>query len=681
MAKSSVTITFNTMPSAGDNISILEGVYGVQMTEWFRTIRTKNGEVELPEFFPDDGVHPDRYIGNVALAYKTAFDLDFNSTKLYEVTFTNGAQYSGLGTVTITATKSNAVFSVITNSTGADIVINNESESESIKIINTTWQEDATDPCNFVELLCETNVLATKVNGVANTDNPFTKRYLRTYKGKLNLEDAQGFTTYKYLSAPYKLNEALLDIKVLLAPTGATVTIETPQFDGLDLQYSLDNSNWQTSNKYSGIAPGNYTLYAKDQLGCSAQKDFLVLEYSETGSGVNTNKPYAPLPSKANSIRFKKDEVWDDCNIYKTDENTLSCEVDVPIPYREIQRFQTCDSETIQFRTNYEQSDVTVTDQNDQISVIPVFKMSNFMGLKDSRDAFIYDIGDGKAGVYFIAGDTYDYVNGATIGSYTLNGGLPVWGRIGNYLEIDGAYYQIENIVFDEIKSIEALVISNSGVTTETQIIVKCIYNLFNYEVYEAPVDFSTYLDKQLQVKIVHTDARFPDVTFLSERIDVRQRHEGTAEIVYYNEDNTDILFGTGIKFKLRIPLIRVKGVFEDETSIHKTDVDAVMLKSMSYEGDQFEFEPMTKELWRKVQIALRHAFVKINGQGYVLSETGFEFDGPLDDSNLYALKATMLKTDKVFSSNTEGTVYLDGSELEIPGVISSGSNSDSVGY
>jgi len=68
--------------------------------------------------------------------------------------------------------------------------------------------------------------------------------------------------------------------------------------------------------------------------------------------------------------------------------------------------------------------------------------------------------------------------------------------------------------------------------------------------------------------------------------------------------------------------------------------------------------------------IALSHEKVWINGVGYVKNGS-FNTEGPLEKSNLYVLTANMLKTGNVYNSQGSGNVDFDGSQVEVPGLIS----------
>lgn len=91
------------------------------------------------------------------------------------------------------------------------------------------------------------------------------------------------------------------------------------------------------------------------------------------------------------------------------------------------------------------------------------------------------------------------------------------------------------------------------------------------------------------------------------------------------------------------------------------------MLDAKIYETNQFKFEPLTKEMWRKLKIALSHDTIFIDSVGYV-KEEDFETEGPLGQSNLYVLSATMIKTGYVYTKETNNVII--GFANEIPEII-----------
>ncbi len=537
--------------------------------------------------------------------------------------------------------------------------------STAFSISSITFSQAASNPCSNIDMTVTTNELATKVLEPVlidpNTNNPFTITVLRSQIFGLKLENATGDTINELVETPPLLNASNFTLQINNSPNGATVVVENINSDGLNLEYSLDNSTWQTSNLFSGLVQGDYNLYVRDQYGCSFTKDFTINEF-----GVYTPSFYI---SKSNSFRFANRITWGDSANYKNDENTLSCEVDVLEPFQEIQQFQSADIITTQFKSNYELNEAKIIKEDLTEINVPVVKKTSNIGIKNKRDARKYDLGGGKTGVYFISGNVYDYDTNAITGPYTLNGLLPEWAVIGNYISIGLVWYLIEDVVFDESKNADVIVFTNTYTGPEVNIIAGSIYNRFNYEVYEFTIDMNAYIDEYFRVKIIATDPHFVTLTHLSELIWCKVKHEDVKEIAYYNTTNTDILYSTGIKHKIRIPYISVDGAIEEESEVHKTDSNAILLNADLFESDIFKFEPVTKEIWRKLMQALSHEIVTIDGVGYV-KNGNFNTEGPLGKSNLYVLTATMLKTGNVYNSQTSANTDFDGNEVEVPGLI-----------
>lgn len=539
-----------------------------------------------------------------------------------------------------------------------------------IEIDSVSFSQASTAPCQNVAIEVETNILATKIISPlvvnTNTDNTFTFEWLRGQSINIIVEDANGNQYTQQVDTPSLLSPNDFDLQINSTPAGATIVVYNPTSIGFDFQYSLDNSSWQTSNVFSGLVAGNYTLYVRDLFGCSVSKTFVVDEF-----GIQT--PYFYI-SKANSIRFANRIDFGDAGNYKTDENTLSCEVDVLLPYHEVQLFQTADVITTQFKSNYETNTAKVIRSNGDEVAVPVVKKSNYIGNKDSRDARKYDLGNGKTGIYFISGDIYNYDTGFPTGeTHYLNGGLPIWAKSGGYVKVDAEWFLIEDILFDESKNAEIIVISSSYSGADVSVIAGTIYNIFDYEIYEFTIDMVDYIDEVIRVSIIAEDDNFTTITLLSEDIFVQVVHEFTKEINYWNDDNTDIFYATGIKHKIRIPFFKRNGDVEESSETHKTDTNTVLLNSELYEVDEFIFEPVSKEIWRKLMIALSCKNVLIDGVGYVKSNS-FDTEGPLEDTNLYVLTAKMIKTGNVFNSEISGSVDFNSTNIEVPGLIDIGS-------
>lgn len=671
MANSKIILTFH------DDLTLNQGIgfttteigssFPIAMSFIWKNTRAGFGQVTIGTPIVDSEGE------RSAINFIQAFNLDWNwSNSQFTVT-------RNVNVVTIEWKFTNKEFSAfyctsdalvepkpLIGSVTADIV----NESEAISITSVSFAEATTNPCQNVKVIVETNIdienIITPVSASAIESTTYEFDFLRGQNIVVLVEDVNGFQDHTGGLTPSLLSPNDFTLQLNVSPGGTTAIASNSVAVGLDFEYSLDNITWQTSNTFSGLVAGNYTLYVRDQLGCSTSKTFVVDEY-----GIQT--PYFYI-SKANSIRFANRIDFGDAGNYKTDENTLSCEVDVLLPYHEVQLFQTADVITTQFKSNYETNTAKVIRANgDEVSV-PVVKKSNYIGNKDSRDARKYNLGSGKTGIYFTSGNIYDYNTGFPTGeTHYLNGGLPIWAKSGGYVKVDTEWFLIEDVLFDESKNAEIMVISSSYSGADVSVIAGTIYNIFDYEIYEFTIDMVDYIDEVIRVSITAEDDNFTTITLLSEDINVQVTHEFTKAIEYWNEDNNDVFYATGIKHKIRVPYHKRSGDVDESSEVHKTDVSSVLLSSELYEVDEFKFEPVTKEIWRKLMIALSCKNVLIDGVGYVKNNS-FDTEGPLEDTNLYVLTAKMIKTGNVFTSEISGSVDFDSTNIQVPGLIDIGS-------
>jgi hypothetical protein len=662
MAYSKITINFNGITNVGDVISFIETKNNLTISEIFNSFRNGSYRVAIPGLM-SNGI---TYNGFISTNYKNAFNSDYNSGNLFSVVTTTDSPISGGGKVIITANYSGAIFSLLTNTSNSSVQIENEVVGIPFEIVEDNFTR-AVIPCQNAKYSVTTTVLATKIiypiSVNSNTQNPFEFEVLRGGIFNLTFEDIAGNSISKIVTAPSLLNASNFSISVLNSPNGASVTVKNNgASNGLILQYSLDNVVFQNSNIFNGLLAGNFILYVKDQLGCSFNKAFQVSEF-------NINNPYFYI-SKSNSIRYAKRITFGISSNYKNDENTLSCEENVKLPYKEVQQFQSSDSITTQFKSNYKTNIAKVIRENSTEIIIPISKLSSNIGVKDKRDAIKYDLGGDKTGIYFTAGNIYDFNTNAIVQAYALNGSLPFWANTKNYITINNAWFKIQEIIFDENKNAEVIVILDNYSGGSTNVIAGSIYNLFDYEVYEYTIDMGDFINENIQVKLENSDTNFPTITHLSEEINIQEIQNKTIEIRYRNSDNTDVFYGTGIEHKIRLQYYKINAVSDEQSEIYKTDTNTVMLSAEIYEVTEFILEPVTKEIMRKIIQALSHKIVFIDEVGYV-KNGNVEIEGPLEDTNLYVVKAKMIKNGNVYNStNGDNDEVFVGGTYEIPGII-----------
>jgi hypothetical protein len=728
MAYSKIKIAFQGVPNIDEHLKILESTWGVLIEEKFVKKRLASNQVTIPPrnstyksydwdlaglsedtfatlnyndpygqprtingYVGDIGTsHPfdaldgdynyshgsvtqngttsrESYSSFTSTSYKNAFALDYNTTSRFSVEEIYGADGSGMGTVIITANYSNAKFSIVENTGPITTEIVNEEIVPEFSIDLVKFSKESGEESNKCLVNLTTNHPATKlIEPIArsgNTENPLVFSSNRAMSFTVEVEDAQGLRATKKITTPQYLIINNFTLNVNNSPSGGTIAVSNVNSDGLELKYSLDGSTWQDSNIFSGLEVGTYIFWVKDQLGDVKNKSF---EVSEDG----IYYPYFYI-SKSNSFRFAKRVVWGNSDYYKNDENTLSHESDSKIPYTEIQQFQSEDVITTQFKSNFDSIKASIIKSDLKEVNVPVKKMTSNIGIKDKRDAFKYNIGRGKTGVYFISGNIYDYNTGGIIEPYFLNGLLPEWAKVGGYIQISNSWFLISEIVYDEAKNAEVIVFTNSYTGLEAAEIVGSVFNRFDFEVYEFKINMSSYIDSYFSVRINNSDDKFDEIVCLSELIYCKIKHDDLLEIKYSNSTNTDVFYSTGISNLIRVPYTIIKGKISEENETHKTDTTTILLNSDVYEVDEFVFEPVTKEIWRKLSQALSHELITINGIGYVKSGD-LNTEGPLEESNLYVLTATMIKTGVVYNSISNENVDFDMLSEEFTGLMSS---------
>jgi hypothetical protein len=559
-----------------------------------------------------------------------------------------------------------AAFTALTSHASIQFTIQNETGVFAIESV--TFSQASSNPCEMVKVSILTTTQAdsvlTPISIVPNSANPIEFERPRNTQFLFSATNEDGDSISQYINTPILLNSANFNIGILNGPNGSTVTISNTNTAFLQLQYNLDtNVTYQNSNIFTGLAPGTYKLYVRDAFGCLFSQDFTVGAYQEIYNAFF-------YISKSNSLRFAKRIIFGDSSNYKNDENTLSFEEDVKLPYRFIQQFNSADVVTTQFKSNYTTNTVSVVKEDASEVFVPLTQISQNIGAKDKRQAFMAASGTNTV-VYFISGTIYDYDTNEEIQDYALNGTLPIWGKVGNYLSVDGGYYLIEDIYFDEVLNADVLVIDAVAPSEPTIKIVSCIFNIENYEVYEFTIDMVDYINENIRVRINSDHDSWDELIHLSEYINIQVNQPDTVEIKYWNSDNTDVFYSSNIRHKIRPEVTNVGGINEQDQENYKTDSNIKLINADVYEGDEFIFEPVTKEIMRKLLIALSHETIFINDVGYVKNDN-IDVEGPLGESNLYVVKAKMLKNGNVYNSQSLGIssdIY-NGSNEEIVGLI-----------
>jgi hypothetical protein len=676
MAYSSFKIIFSesdlatgAFPPLGTIVSILESSTVTNFKETLVASRTIAGEFTSPIF--SGGIY-NTYLGRTLA---DAFIADFNQTGKYQITAVDfSGVFSGLGrgSCTVTALYPNAVFAIDPAHplpTNIRVEITNVISAPIIQFDAPTFSQASSQPCELIKITVVTNPISFKVVSpyVNNSpSNPLVFDINRGQTVQLVVENSDGVQSQLPIKLPDYLYPANFTAQIITTPSGSTVTIIGVKYEGLTLQYSLNGSTWQGSNIFAGLTAGLYNFYVRDQYGCSFLKPFEVKEFSN--NDINIPVPNFSI-SKSNPIRYAQ-RVDFALNL-KTDDNTLSYEAETNTVYCEVQNYLNTDQVTTQFKSNFATNEVNVIKRDGTKTAIFPVKKSYNMDIKDKRDARMTHVGSDftKTGIYFTAGNVYNYDTNAVIGSYALNGALPEWGVIGNYFQIAGIWYVIEQIGYDSLKQASYLVITLTYTGNPNPIVVSTIYDRHNYEVFEFVTDFSNFANQEVQIETIASDVNYQTVRYLSEKIGTSEELDRYLEIRYWNTQNTDIFYATGFKGLVRMAYEMIKGKIDDQNEIHKTDTSVLLLNETMYETDDFGFEPQTKEVMRKLTRILSHEMVFINNVGY-LKNGAFTVEN-IGFSNLYNITAPMIKTGSIFNAIVSNEDELiDFPPIDVPALI-----------
>ncbi len=658
MPFSTVTYLFNSLPSVDEQITITNDLSTTPILEVFKALRGDNAQSSIGIETTDS-----------AFNLNAALNADYTSGGLYTII------WDTVDSVIITALQDGVTFVETTNTTGGavTVTINNEAGTPELTIDTVAYSEADSDPCNNIKVTVTTSELATKITSPVevdpNNDNPFIFDWVRAVTVDIDCETATLSVSEEH-TFPDILSVASTTLTVVGTPTGATLTVTHTSTFLLDLEYQLENvttattTDWQDSNIFSGLTDENYIIHIRDGFGCVIEKDFAVSEFTPD---ITVTVPEFSL-SKSMSIRYKEDVTWADCSNYRNEENTLSCEYNVLLPHREVQQFQTCDLTPTQFRTNYETKTANVIKSDGTKDALSVVEVTNYLDKKDKRDATYYNINDTQTGIYFTTGNTYDYDTGIDNGDYELNGLLPEWGVLGNFIFLDGiGWFTIVDIIFNESADADVLVIDYVYGGAPASIIVSSNYNLFNYNVYEFNVNMNDYDEQEIQVEILVTDTVFTNRRKLSELIEIAERWEDTIKINYWNPTNTDVLYSTGIKNTIRMEYQTFHAGIDPTIEGFDTDTNSILLNSQSYETNILVLSHVTVGVFRQVSQAFLHKELYLDDVQYRIME--IESD-PLGQTNLQVITATFKKSGNVFNSELEGAVTSEEADTELIGLL-----------
>lgn len=125
MAYSSILINFTEVPAVDQVLNISETTELINFNQTFKIYRSGYGQTEIPYHVAAGGGYPERFIGFISENFKTAIKSDIGLTSMLTIEWFNGEPNTGIGSVLITANFFGAVFELATNTTTAEVIIEN----------------------------------------------------------------------------------------------------------------------------------------------------------------------------------------------------------------------------------------------------------------------------------------------------------------------------------------------------------------------------------------------------------------------------------------------------------------------------------------------------------------------------------------------------------------------------
>ncbi|MFL1896778.1 hypothetical protein ACJRPK_13815 [Aquimarina sp. 2-A2] len=595
-------------------------------------------------------------IFQLALNFKNAFDADYNARG--GTTFELDNSNSGYTLLTITALDTENLYDNAYSTAGTAVTIEsivNTPAADTLKLVSHNYSTSSNQPCYLVDLNITMNKPAGTVKiwsstGSYRTINVTTNTFtINDYRGtKLTLEFYDGGAFRQYFLPPNRYE--IPEVEQRLTPNGYVAEAKVSKHGlsplSLGLRYSLDGVTFKTSPSFDGILVGDYTMYVQDDFGCNQNLNFSIVDDESSAERLTPYFLYPELNSISLAIQKEKQ--------YKNFDNTLSVEEE-GLNFKDFfHLIEKNDVVRCQFRSTYDDYQLKMKDCQGTEVLVPVEKVSNNTNIFDSRDGLLKIYNDNYVGVYLDGGKTYDAnLNATGFSGYSKK--LPPYYKNNGFIKLNNiGWYQITEIFFDEeVSAYVALTNYRADSVSQDFVIVTYNYNQLPYEVYEFEIDFTSYEGiYYLQLDVTGFGETF---CLISERLDVREKHERVFEIRASNTENNRVNYQTGIQHLLRLPYVRQKTIApETNVEINRTDSKITHLNGEVTDNYSFEFMPIPGAMIRKLSRILVLDRVFIDGKNYIQPEFDSE---PLGSTNKYDLTVTMKPNTNLFSSGSQRRV------------------------
>lgn len=688
MANSKIEISFVDGNKTGLSISFAMQIGRANRIGPFKEVFIREARLAIGEMPILNDATPQTmdYLNGVDAAnfYAYYVDLDYNRGYFTAIALGN--------VVTITALSSEAIFTNVVVSPGIGSVVTTNKDTEEIEktrlnIVSSEYDQASDTPCGKFNLRLQTDLDfdSFKINNTTSANNPkdsiFDNDFLRDVPYVISLiKNVVGqsdvivrFPSSGNLQIP-SLSAENFDIISTSSIEAGSVYIRPNFVSILSYEYSIDSgSNWQSSGVFTNLAEGSYTVLIRDKigsnlLGCQISKNFTV-------ELIRSKKEFISI-SKANSLYFYKQEDTDEINKFKNDNNTVSLSNKGTINYCSEALFENKDETRIQVKSSFDSLIVTLRSENGTNYNINYNQRTDNLGRFKSLDCVMDYYTDQKSIIYFNSGNEYDEA-GNIIGNYSLNGNLPDFAILGEIVELPGyGALEIEDIIYLDSINKRCIVVKAAFTGSQpTALIIKSLYNILNYNIFDFDILWELYPEGIYDVLIEFVDDAFDNEFYLSENINLKIGHPDTIHVRAFNTNNRDIFYKYNIYPTIRVPVFDTQYVVKDEIENNITDNSVEVVRSTLNEGTSFKFDELSREIGIKLALFLSCEFVFIDGIGYAKSDPlSFE---PIEGTNLQSMTAIMLKTQINYNNliNINTGIEFGAEEVNVPNFLTQPTN------
>lgn len=420
------------------------------------------------------------------------------------------------------------------------------------------------------------------------------------------------------------------------------------------IQYSKDNgSNYQSSNLFTGLAPGSYTIRIKDALsGCEAFATVAVKKYRTALAEFPIANGPRVVVTGGTLFSATARQNFDNKLFSAMRFNDVS-------PCEYFQKYSLDDVVPFQWRTTFQINTVKVYGYDDDLlkATLTPFKKTSYFDKTDVLAARFSDYGANQTQVYF------------------PDIGLPSFIKIGMNITISdvaalNGTYEIDDIVSGTGQAEGYLVLLITKVFSGTDPSagnVTVTYDQEDFEVWEVAFDAVSLAAGKYYLVFEGTDGELAGYTAQSEPLETLADVSDLLVLEYKNYESAfKIDYTTGITHKLRLEAELVWGAPGGEREeMEDSRRRLINLRENVTRNPQFYADYLPPYLGEKIRIAMAHDYFTVEGVEHQKSDD-VQIEYLHDRGDAYCQVSCKLRQVDFIAENGDDTGDVDATILEL---------------